>query len=1214
MGMGKQNRAGRWFRAGIGLGMITLAFGLLAAGCGSNNDKNEPAALILSTTAAPPGGIYNDAAPPTVTLTANRPAVIYYSVDGRTPGPGRANTREGESPVTGIEITQDTILKFFSIDAEENQEAVKTESYVIDAPPVTSARPSGKSYPGATTVALIPNDPEAATYYTLDGSDPTTSSTRYVSGSPINITHEGFTTLKFFSVDANGNTEEIKTERYRIDLNVPTVTTSPAPGRYLAAISVTLLASESATIYYTVDGSEPSLDPMNWADQGGSTSLANTQAVVSVGRHTRIRYFAVDEVGNPSALQEAIYMIGATPFTQADPRGGNYNQPQQVRLSASTAGGVPAVIYYTTDNTSPDPKDPAEEYIDGSAIPITAQGATVLRFLAVDSNTNQEAENVEVYVIDSVPPVTRALPAGNVYYTSQKITLESEKGATIYYSMDGNAPGVAAANTFSAPSPITTIVINADTILKFFSRDEQGNLETVRTEVYQIFYRYRENFSTADLEETETTTADWNVTGGYLALQMGIPPERGYFTSTAESAGILPADEMIFLADGSAGLRVLDVSYPGDPVLVYTVPRSGLAAGPVSLASWGKYLLAAGAGGLSVLDAGEPRAPLVTGTLTLPGSGTGRALSVSGNYLYLADGSGGARVIRITNPTFPQTLSAYTTGVGGDLSVDVNASGNYLFAAFSQSGLVVLDISNPEATSLPKLASLAVIGALSLARDGNLLLLGTNSGDLALINISNPKNPQLWSTLKVCTQGISSLAIRGILAYLACGSDSLAIVNVAGPESPRKINSYAAFGNLNRIASDGSRVFASNGGGGLRVIGAADLVGNPQVLSGQTLNQARGITLYRNFGYLANGSDGLVALDLTDPTLPALTSVAETAEARASAVFGSALLLADGAGGIKIFDLTYPDSLTPPIGTIATTSAQDLAVSGNVVFVADGAGGVKVFRIINPRYPPASPLATVSLDEARGLSLSGGRLFVADGTEGLVVVNVIDPVHPQAVRTIAVAGSAQMTAARGNYLYLAAGDAGLLFFDISDPDNPLALGSVNLLGAAQVREVKAWGDYLYLVSNRGIEVVNNSYPAQPVYLRTIAQAEARSLALRGDYGFLAAGARGLSVFQLSRETSDYLSPERAQSQNLNPGANDVAQGEVRPAYGPASFGTARFYLSNNGGKTWDEFEPYRSQSFTTRGSDLRFRVDLSTPDPTRTPIIDELVVLYKIAK
>ena len=888
-GIRKKNRSGNLLRAGIGMGIFLLS-GFFSADCGNNQGSNAPAALVLATAADPAGGTYNSVSPPTITLTANRPATIYYSVDGRTPGPGRANTLAGDSPLTGIPITQDTTLKFFAIDQENNEEAVKTEVYVINQPPLTNAVPTGGGYPGAIAVELLADDPAVITYYTLDGTDPTPASNKYIAGTPISISHEGFTILKFYSVDANQNAEDIKTERYKIDSQAPTVALSPSPGRYLASLSVTLLASEPATIYYTLDGSLPSRDPDHWVDQGGSTSLAKTQAVIGITRHTRIRYFAVDTVGNQSDLQEAIFMIGESPYTQADPQGGNYNQPQPVKLTTQTAGGAQATIYYTTDNSSPDPNDPADEYIAGSDIPVSAQGTTILRFFAIDTNANEEQEEVEVYLIDSIPPITRALPAGNVFYAPQKVTLQSESEAVIYYSLNGADPEPDAINTFSGPSPVTGIVINTDTLLKFFAMDEMQNRESVRTEAYQIFYRYPEDFTWTAKMDKDKTNADWNVSKGVLSLQQGIPAELGSFSSPNKSAGIFPIDDLVYLADGSGGIKVLDISYPPEPALAYSLAITALASNPVALGGAGAYLFSAGAGGLSVLDVGEPRVPVVTGSLSLPGSGAGRNLFISGNYLFLADGVPGVRTIRISDPTAPVAVGSYSPGVTTELCQDVAGAGSYLFTAFSQSGLWVLDISNPEANPLPPLASLAIPGATSLAKDGNLLLVGTSGGNLKLVNVSDPQSPGIWASLNVCGQAISSVVIRGVLAYLACGSSGLVVVNVADPKSPRAEETYSGFGNLNRLFSDGSRIFASNTGGGLRIVGAAGLFSNPQVLSGQALSQARGVTLYRNRAYVANGSDGLVEIDLFDPTQPRLVSTVDTTEARGSQVLGNAQL------------------------------------------------------------------------------------------------------------------------------------------------------------------------------------------------------------------------------------------------------------------------------------------------------------------------------------
>ncbi|MFQ5900406.1 MAG: chitobiase/beta-hexosaminidase C-terminal domain-containing protein, partial [Thermodesulfobacteriota bacterium] len=78
-------------------------------------------------------------------------------------------------------------------------------------PPITTASPQGGNYTGSQTVTLTANEP-STTYYTTDGSTPTTLSPTYTS--PVSITQD--TTLSFFSIDTAGNVESIKTEFYII--------------------------------------------------------------------------------------------------------------------------------------------------------------------------------------------------------------------------------------------------------------------------------------------------------------------------------------------------------------------------------------------------------------------------------------------------------------------------------------------------------------------------------------------------------------------------------------------------------------------------------------------------------------------------------------------------------------------------------------------------------------------------------------------------------------------------------------------------------------------------------------------------------------------------------------------------------------------------------------------------------------------------------------
>jgi len=75
------------------------------------------------------------------------------------------------------------------------------------------------TYNGSTTVTLYPTDPGssgvAATYYTTDGSTPTTSSPTYIQPFTINQT----TTVKWFSVDNAGNVESVQTQTVTVQPN-----------------------------------------------------------------------------------------------------------------------------------------------------------------------------------------------------------------------------------------------------------------------------------------------------------------------------------------------------------------------------------------------------------------------------------------------------------------------------------------------------------------------------------------------------------------------------------------------------------------------------------------------------------------------------------------------------------------------------------------------------------------------------------------------------------------------------------------------------------------------------------------------------------------------------------------------------------------------------------------------------------------------------------
>ncbi|MBJ6724765.1 putative Ig domain-containing protein [Geomesophilobacter sediminis] len=164
--------------------------------------------------------------------------------------------------------------------------------------PTTTASLVGGTYAAAQNITLAASAP-ATIYYTTDGTDPTTSLTKQTYTGPIAISAS--TALKFYAFDGL-RSEAVKTVIYTIDMVPPSLTASPAPGAYSSAQQVILSSNEPATIYYTLDGTDPTT----------SATKTTFASAISLTRNSTLRYYGIDTVGNASAVQSATYLIDAS--------------------------------------------------------------------------------------------------------------------------------------------------------------------------------------------------------------------------------------------------------------------------------------------------------------------------------------------------------------------------------------------------------------------------------------------------------------------------------------------------------------------------------------------------------------------------------------------------------------------------------------------------------------------------------------------------------------------------------------------------------------------------------------------------------------------------------------------------------------------------------------------------------------------------------------
>ncbi len=273
---------------------------------------------------------------------------------------------------------------------------------------------------------------EATMRYTLDGTEPTTSSTQYIT--PLEITQA--TIVKVRAYKSKMNPSPIASAAY--SFSVGTVYITPLSGTFTAPQTVTMSSVTAGTVIrYTLDGTDPT----------ESSTIYTDPFAVDGNIILKARGFI--NGWNSSAIETRTYSFNTTAPTFSVPTG-TYGDPFDVTLNTTTTG---ASIYYTTDGTEP------TETSNLYTIPININTTKTVKAKTIKTNWNSSAIVSAVYTMKVAPPAFN--PAANTFSTPQEVSISTvTPNSTLYYTTDGSAP-TAESTPYAGP-----VYIDVYTVLK----------------------------------------------------------------------------------------------------------------------------------------------------------------------------------------------------------------------------------------------------------------------------------------------------------------------------------------------------------------------------------------------------------------------------------------------------------------------------------------------------------------------------------------------------------------------------------------------------------------------------------------------------------------------------------------------------------------------------------------------------------------------------
>ncbi|MCK5184697.1 MAG: hypothetical protein KAQ95_10345, partial [Candidatus Heimdallarchaeota archaeon] len=358
--------------------------------------------------------------------------------------------------------------------------------------------------------------------------------------------------------------------------------------------------------------------------------------------------------------------------------------------------------------------------------------------------------------------------------------------------------------------------------------------------------------------------------------------------------------------------------------------------------------LAMGPEGLLTMDISNPENPQICGSYKPEKTDFYGSIVVDDDFTYIGSFDYGLEIFNTTDIANPMKIGEYS-GIG--YVNDIAVQDNYIYVTRGSYGFTIFDVTDPYHPFYnTRIYSLSGYEYLRLFVEGNYAYALVMDG-FEIIDISDPNNPYVVSYYSELDMWVEDIWGDGEHIYLT-SFERLLILDVTDPYNPIKISEHYEWGLCFQVRYSNDFLFINGGWEGLKIIDVSDIL-NPILVDVLTIAQytwgigmdettivtasmeysaieifdvtnplaasktgdfkfgssSLALDIFGDYCFLANYLDGLMVLDISDPSQPSVLSVFNEGGALDVVVDDTYIYLAAYQGGFKILDWSDPVNL-----------------------------------------------------------------------------------------------------------------------------------------------------------------------------------------------------------------------------------------------------------------------------------------------------------------